>query len=57
MDSNGFFGVLIDLYAFLCVPMGPFKSLFVLIDSNGSLWVLTVPFLSLWILMGPYVSL
>ena len=37
--------------------MGPYKSLCVLIDSNGFLWVLIVPFASLWILMGLYSSL
>ena len=40
--------------------MGPYKSLCVLKDSNGSLWVPIIPFASLWILMsimGPYRSL
>ena len=50
--------------------MGPCRSIFVLMDSNGSMWVLISPYASLWvlrsflcpysplwILMGPSVSL
>ena len=34
--------------------MGPYRSLFVLMDSNGSSLVLVSPYSSLWVLMGPY---
>ena len=37
--------------------MGPYKSLYVLIDSNESLWVPMIPFESLLILMSIYGSL
>ena len=36
--------------------MGPYKSLCVLVNSNGSLWVFIGLDASLWILMGPYKS-
>ena len=32
--------------------MGPYKSLFVPMDSNGSHWVLIGPYASLWVQMG-----
>ena len=37
--------------------MGPYMSLCVLMDSNGSLWVLIVFYASLLVLMGSYKSL
>ena len=38
--------------------MGPYESLWVLMDSNNaSLWVLIGPCASLCVLMGPYKSL
>ena len=46
-DFNAFFWVFLGLY-------GPFRSFFVLMDSNGSLLVFISPHASLWILMGPY---
>ena len=36
------------------VLMGPYRSLFVLLVSNGSLWVLIGLYPFLWIFMGPY---
>ena len=36
--------------------MGPYKCSCVLIDSNGSLWVVINPYLFLWIPMGPMGS-
>ena len=36
--------------------MGPYKSLFVIVDSNVSLWVLMGPYGSLCVLMDHYVS-
>ena len=47
-------------YAILWVLMDPYKSLCVLVDSNGFLWLLRFfigPFASLFVLMGPYWSL
>ena len=41
---------------FLRPNMGRYRSLFFFMDSNGSLWVLTVPFASIWILIGLYGS-
>ena len=49
--------VLIGLYEFLLVFMGPYRSLCVLKDSNGFLWVLISPYESLLVVMGPYRSL
>ena len=54
--------VLMGPYAFLCILLGPngslyCRSLFVLMDSNGSLWVLICPlrpYGSLYVLIGPY---
>ena len=53
-------------YALLWVHMVPYRSLCVLIHSNGflqvlaglyaSLWIFIVSFVSLWILMGSYGS-
>ena len=57
MDSNGSLNVLKVPYAFLLVLMGPYKSGWVLMDSNVFLLVLIGPYSSLWILMGPYGSL
>ena len=41
--------------------MGRNRSLFVFLDSSGSLWVLIWvligPYASLWVLIGPYRSL
>ena len=37
--------------------MGPFEFLFVLPDSNGSLWVLLGLYSTLWYLIGLYVSI
>ena len=42
---------------FLCVLMGLHKSLIVLMDSNGSLWVLIEPYAFLRVLMDFYRSL
>ena len=37
--------------------MGPYGSLFFLMDFVGSLRVLISPYEFLWVLMGPYLSL
>ena len=37
--------------------MGPYKSLIVLTESNGSTWVLIGPYSFLWIQMGNFGSL
>ena len=37
--------------------MGPYSSLCVYMDSNGSLWVLIVLYAFLLVLKGPYKSL
>ena len=43
MDSNGFLWVLIDFYSSLQILMGPYKFLFVFMDSFGTLWVFIHP--------------
>ena len=37
--------------------MGPYKSSCVVMDSNGSLWVLMRPYVSLWFVIGLLASL
>ena len=37
--------------------MGPYESLFVPKDFNGSVWVCISPYVSLWIPIDPYGSL
>ena len=37
--------------------MSPYRSLFVLMDSNGSIWVFMGPYESLLVLMASYMSL
>ena len=44
-------------YAFLCVFMGLNRSLCVLMDSKGSLWVLVGLYASLCVFMGPNGSI
>ena len=39
----GSYGYFLSLYAFLLVLMSPFKALCVLMDSDGSFWVLICP--------------
>ena len=58
------FYVLIGLYAYSWVLMGPYMSLCVFVSPNGfllvlrrvyeSLCVLLLPYASVWVLMGPY---
>ena len=57
MDSNWISCVIIGPYAFLWVLMGRFRSLCVLLHSNGSFWVSMGPYSFLRNLMGPYRSL
>ena len=34
-------------------PYGPYKSLCVLMDSNGTLWILLRPYASISVFIGP----
>ena len=56
---HGFHGVFTDPYAFFCVFMGFYGSLYVhmpSMDSSGSLWVIIGPYVSFLVLMDSYRS-